>query len=393
MHGLPFYQLSYCYLLSSFAQTFSVRGRIADFKDTSALIGVTVILKDGTDTSIKTGKGAVTDENGRFEIDDVSPGSYLLHIEYIGYKPQNKLFTITDKNFSVGILAMKSISNELKEVTVAGKQIRAEQSGDTTTFHADAFKVHPDATTEDLITKMPGVTSDNSGVKVHGEQVQQVYVDGKPFFGTDPTLSVRNLPAEVVDQIQVYDQLSDQALFTGFDDGNSQKTMNIITKKDKRKGEFGKVFGGYGTDGKYNIGGSFNSFEGDRRISIIESSNNINAQNFSSQDILGVSGGSSRNNFLTGQQPGITTTHSTGINYRDQWGPKIKVTASYFFNYTDNTTTTDKVQKLYLPKRERASLTATSNQYIKKVIFHSPKILITGSISVLNIPSIHPIHW
>jgi len=332
-----------------FAQTYTISGRIADIRDTSALIGVSVILKDGNDTSKSTGLGAVTDVNGHFEIDGVNAGSYLLHLEYVGYKPQNRILNITDKNFSAGIIGMKSSSNELKGVTVKGKQIRAEQNGDTTTFHADAFKVNPDATTEDLITKMPGVTSDNTGVKVHGESVQQVYVDGKPFFGTDPTLSVRNLPAEIVDQVQIYDQLSDQALFTGFDDGNSQKTMNIITRKDKRQGEFGKIFGGYGTDGKFNTGGALNSFEGDRRISIIESSNNINAQNFSSQDILGVGGGSSANNFLTGQQPGITTTHSIGINYSDQWGPKIKITASYFFNYTNNTTTTEKVRNYSYP--------------------------------------------
>ena len=334
---------------SSFAQTYAIRGHIADYKDTSALIGVTVILKNALDTGANTGLGAVTDANGAYEIDGVNPGQYILQINYLGYKTQNKMFIITDKDFNAGVIAMRSSANELKDVAINGKQIRAEQSGDTTSFKADAFKVNPDATTEDLITKMPGITSDNSGVKVHGEAVQQVYVDGKPFFGTDPTLSVKNLPAEVVDQVQVYDQLSDQALFTGFDDGNSQKTMNIITRKDKRQGEFGKIFGGYGTDGKYNVGGAFNSFEGDRRISIIESSNNINAQNFSSQDILGTGGGSSANNFLTGQQPGITTTHSAGINYSDQWGPKIKITASYFFNYSNNFTTTGKARNYTYP--------------------------------------------
>ena len=346
-----------CILLLSFslaAQTYTISGRIADYKDTSSLIGVSIILKNGTDTNITTGLGAVTDENGHFEIGGVSPGAYLIHAEYLGYTSINRIVNVVDKNISAGAIAMKASNNELKGVTVAGKQIRAEQTGDTTTFRADAFKVNPDATTEDLITKMPGVTSDNTGVKVHGESVAQVYVDGKPFFGTDPTLSVRNLPAEIVDQVQVYDQLSDQALFTGFDDGNSQKTMNIVTRKDKRRGEFGKIFGGYGTDGKYNAGGAFNSFEGNRRISIIESSNNINAQNFSSQDVLGVSGGSSGNNFLTGQQPGITTTHSTGINYSDQWGPKIKITASYFFNYTDNETTTDKVRNYTFPTENTA---------------------------------------
>ncbi len=342
--------------ITSYSQTYSISGRIADFKDTSALIGVTAILKNGGDTSISTGLGAITDVNGQFKIEGVSPGQYLLRLEYLGYRPQNKMLTITDKDFSVGVLAMKSLSNELKGVTVSGKQIRAEQNGDTTAFRADAFKVNPDATAEDLINKMPGVTSDNSGVKVNGEAVKQVYVDGKPFFGTDPTLSVKNMPAEIVDKVEIFDQLSDQSLFTGFDDGNSTKTMNFVTKRDKRQGEFGKIYGGYGTEGTYMAGESFNSFQGDRRISIIELSNNVNQQNFSSQDLVGVSssggggggfggmggggGGGGGNSFLTGQQGGITTTHSAGINYSDQWGKKIKVTASYFFNYSDNTNNT-----------------------------------------------------
>ena len=339
--------------ISSFAQTYSISGRIADIKDTSMLIGVSVILKDGSDTSINTGLGGVTDADGKFTIDGVAPGKYLLHLEYLGYKPQNRIVNVVDKNVLAGTIGMRGIANELKGVNVSGKQIRAEQNGDTTSFHADAFKVNPDATAEDLITKMPGVTSDNSGVKVNGEAIKQVYVDGKPFFGTDPTLSVKNLPAEIVDKVDIFDQLSDQALFTGFDDGNSQKTMNFTTRKDKREGEFGKIYGGYGSNGTFIGGESFNSFQGDRRISIIELSNNINQQNFSSQDLLGVSGGGGggfgggqggggggSNNFLTGQQAGITTTHSVGINYSDQWGKKIKITASYFFNYTDNVNNT-----------------------------------------------------
>ncbi len=147
--------------------------------------------------------------------------------------------------------------------------------------------------------------------------------------------------------------------------------MNIVTKKDKRDGQFGKIYGGYGTDGKFIGGESFNSFNGDRRISIIELSNNINQQNFSSQDLLGVSGSgggggrggggaggvfggggsSAGNNFLTGQQAGITTTHSVGFNYSDQWGKKIKVTASYFFNYSDNVNNTQTVKNMnHFPK-------------------------------------------
>lgn len=334
------------------AQTYTVTGSVIDLKDTAALPGVTVSLTNTTDSSKKT--GTATDADGNFEL-TANTGQYILRLEYVGYSPVIRTITVADKNVALGTLTMKTKSNELKGVTVKEKQVRAEQNGDTAQFNANAFKTNPDASAEDLVTKMPGVTSDNTGVKVNGENVQQVYVDGKPFFGQDPSLALKNLPAEIIDKIQVFDKLSDQSAFTGFDDGNTQKTMNIITKKGKSEGVFGKVYAGYGTDDRYLAGGNLNIFNGDQRITLLGLSNNINQQNFSSEDLLGLSGsgsgrnrggsrggdhggsGNSSNNFLVGQQGGITTTNSAGINYSDNWGKKIKVSGSYFYNSTDNT--------------------------------------------------------
>ncbi len=382
--------LLYLLLIFSFngiAQTFSISGRVIDEKDKSTLINVTVVLSKTSDTSVKT--GTITDVDGNFQIDGVSPGGYLLHIEYVGYKAINKLISVADKNVAAGTLSMQSKANELNGVTVEGKQVRGEQLGDTTQFHADAFKTHPDATAEDLVTKMPGVTSDNTGVKVNGEAVQQVYVDGKPFFGTDPTLALKNMPSEIIDKIQIFDKLSDQSTFTGFDDGNSQKTMNIITRKGKSEGTFGKIYAGYGTDDRYIAAGNLNIFNGDQRISILGMSNNINQQNFSSQDLLGITsgsgsnrgggsggrgnfgggqgGGGGANNFLVGQQGGITNTNSAGINYSDNWGKKIKVSGSYFFNNTKNTTSTD-LTRNYFTSNDTTNVyheydNSTSNNY------------------------------
>ncbi len=333
------------------AQSYSVSGHVVDGQDNSALIGVTVSATNTADSNLRT--GTTTDADGNFELAGMSRGQYTIKLFYIGYSAISKTVTVTDKNVSAGTLAMKTKTNELKGVTVKEKQIRAEQNGDTSQFNAGAFKTNPDATAEDLVTKMPGVTSDNSGVKVNGESVQQVYVDGKPFFGTDPTLALKNMPAEIIDKIQIFDKLSDQSSFTGFDDGNAQKTMNIITKKGRSEGVFGKAYAGYGTDDRYQAGGNLNIFHGDQRISLLGMSNNINLQNFSSEDLLGVSGnnsgrnrggshggggnGGGANNFLVGQQGGITNTNSFGINYSDNWGKKIKVSGSYFFNNTDNT--------------------------------------------------------
>src|SRR5690606_32778898 len=159
---------------------------------------------------------------------------------------------------------MKVLSTQLQNVTVTEQQIRAQQSGDTTSFNAGAFKTNPDASAEDLLRKMPGLSTEGGTLKANGEDVKQVLVDGKPFFGDDPNAAIKNLPAEIIDRIQVYDKLSDQAQLTGFDDGNEQRTINIVTKPGKNTGQFGKISGGFGTrnldfkDNLYLGGGNIN---------------------------------------------------------------------------------------------------------------------------------------
>ena len=353
------------FAVSGYSQTYSIRGRITDEKDTSALIGVTVIVIRSGDSTNRT--GTATDADGKFEVGGIAPGQYTVRFEYLGYNTIDRNVEVADKDVVLRRIRLKSKATELKGITVTEKQVRAQQKGDTSQFNAGAFKTNPDASAEDLINKMPGVTSDNTGVKVNGETVQQVYVDGKPFFGTDPSLALKNLPAEIIDKIQVFDKLSDQSNFTGFDDGSAQKTLNIITKRGKNEGVFGKVYAGYGTDERYQAGGNLNIFKGDRRITILGMSNNINQQNFSSEDLLGVSagsgsgrnrggsrggggrwgGGNQSDNFLIGQQGGITTTHSLGLNYSDNWGKKMKVSGSYFFNSTNNDNHTEIVRNYF----------------------------------------------
>lgn len=348
---------------SSYSQTFSITGRLVDQTDTSALIGVGVAVAPENDSTQKN--GTASDDNGNFRIDNIAPGTYILTANYVGFKKLERRITVTGQDINLGSVKMQTLATQLKNVVVEDKQIRAQQNGDTTQFNANAYKVNPDANAEDLVNKMPGITSDGTGVKANGEDVKQVYVDGKPFFGDDPTATLKNLPAEVIDKIQVFDKMSDQAQFTGFDDGNSSKAINIITRKGKNNGQFGKVYAGYGTDDRYTAGGNINFFNGDRRISVIGMSNNINQQNFSTEDILGVTGnqggqnrgggqrggggrgggsfggGGGASNFLVGQQAGITGTNSIGLNYSDSWGKKIKVSSSYFFNATDNKNNTE----------------------------------------------------
>lgn len=339
--------------LLSYAQTVSVSGIAVDANDNTPLIGTHIFLKNATHNQT-----TISDFKGNFEFKNVADGTYDLEISYIGYQTFSKVIQVNGTSVNLGNLKIEE-GVELDEIQVVEKVLPVIQLEDTTQFNADAYKTLPDADASDLIEKMPTVVIDNGTIQAQGENVKKVLVDGKPFFGNDPTAALKNLPAEVIDKIQIYDEQSDQAKFTGFDDGETSKTINIITKKNMQNGQFGKIYAGYGYENKYQAGGNINFFNSDQRISVIGLSNNINVQNFSTEDLLGVVGSSgggrggrrggggrggrgqqgvSANDFLISQQGGITSTNAFGINFSDKWGEKLDVSASYFFNQSDNAT-------------------------------------------------------
>ena len=310
---------------------------------------VKATLSNGTEETF-----SITNDKGVFNIDLSRPGSYDLEFSYIGYKKVNKTVNIRPGDNTVGRIRMTEETIELKGTDIIGKNMRVKQMGDTTVYNADGYKVMDGATAEDLIAKMPGMKVSDGKVEAQGEEVKKIYVDGKSFFENDPTLALRTLPAEVVQSVALFDKKSEQAEFTGFDDGNSVKAIDLRTRSYKREGMFGKIYGQYGTDNKYNFGGNLNIFSGDRRITLLGLFNNVNQQNFSIDDILGAmpsgggprgsrgggpgmpppgsSGGRSSN--IISSQNGVTTANAIGLNYTDTWGDKIDVQGSYFFNMT-----------------------------------------------------------
>lgn len=341
------------------AQTYRVNGVLKDSTDESGVIGAYIKLIPVADTTKAVYSSS--DVNGKFQFSGVSPQAYRMVITNLAYETVTRAFTVRDEHVDFGTIRMKTGNQLLDEVQVVGAIQQSQQKGDTTQFNAAAFKVNPDATTEDLIRKMPGITVENGEVQAQGESVRRVLVDGKPFFGDDATLALRNLPAEIVDKIEVFDRQTDQAQFSGFDDGNAQKTINIVTRSDRNRGQFGKAFAGYGLDNRFMAGGNVNIFGNGHRLSVIGLSNNINQQNFGAQDLAGVmgsSGGGGRgggggggrggrggggggrgggaDNFMVGQQAGITNTTAFGLNYTADWGKKTEVSASYFFNRSSN---------------------------------------------------------
>ncbi|WP_025762078.1 TonB-dependent receptor [Dyadobacter tibetensis] len=329
--------------------TLSLTGTVVDSTQQSAVVGayVSVTQKAANAKPVYV----TTDQDGQFMFGGLSAQTdYELKISYLGYQDIQRFFSTKNSSIKLGKILLSEVASELNEVKVIGQVVAMEQKGDTTQFNAAAFKTNPDASTEDLIQKMPGITVTNGTVTAHGETVTKVLVDGKPFFGEDAALTLKTIPAEIVDKIEVFDKLSDQSQFTGFDDGSGQKTINIVTKSDRRNGQFGKVYAGAGLDERYQAGGNVSYFNKNQRITLIGLSNNINQQNFSSQDLLGVSsssgggrggrgggGGNSSSNFLVGNQSGLTGTNSFGLNYSNKLSDKVELSGSYFFNRTSNT--------------------------------------------------------
>ncbi|MCB0819856.1 MAG: outer membrane beta-barrel protein [Bacteroidetes bacterium] len=349
--------------VNGFSQTYSLTGKATAGDGSGSLPGAAISLVKLPDSTLFA--TVATDVNGNFSISEIPGGNYAFNAHFLGFKDETRTLRF-DRNINLGEIVLSNDAKLLKTAEVEGNQIRTVIKGDTTEMNADAFKTNPDATLEDLVKKMPGIQVKNGTVKAGGEQVQKVLIDGKEFFGDDVSMAMKNLPAQVVDKIQYFDKLSDQAQFTGFDDGNSRRTLNVITKGGVKEAKFGKVYAGGGTNDRYSAGANVNIFKNNRRFTFISQSNNINQQNFGDEDLLGLtqagggrvggrgrmmgmsSGTNDPSNFMVSQQSGITNTNSLGMNFSDSLSPKIKLSASYFFNNGYNRNEQDLSRDYYL---------------------------------------------
>jgi hypothetical protein len=320
----------------------SVRGTLIDSTAgkqilADATVSVTPLASDSS-----SGDFTVTDKTGSFLFKSLTAGTYRLLITYEGYLHISKNFTITadNKDIDFAKLYMQRRDEMMQEVVVQRPPMSVKK--DTVEYSAEMYSTKPNAVAEDLLKKFPGIQVDkNGGITAQGETVQRVLVNGKRFFSDDPKLATRNMPPDIIDKIQVFDDLSDQSKFTGFDDGNRVKTINIITKKDKRQGYFGRVVGGAGSDENYDESINMHRFDNDQQVSLLGQANDVNKQNFTPQDILGSSGGrrgggGGGGGFGGGggggAGSGVTTVWAGGVNYRNALNSKTDLYGSYFYN-------------------------------------------------------------
>lgn len=313
--------------------------------------GANIVLFSAADTTTQF-RGVNSGSDGRFELTRIPNGQYILKASFVGYQTFRAEITVDGTDVQRVMVFMQEDPLTLEEVRIAGLRPEVEVRGDTTVYNADGVKVNPDATAEDLVRRLPGITVEDGQVQAQGQQVARVLLDGQEFFGDDALLTLRNLPAEVVGQVEMFDQQSEQARFTGFRDGDESRVLNIRTRRGMNVGNFGRGSLSAGTDSKYMASGNFNYFNGPRRISFVGMTNNINQQNFSGEDLSGIQqasggggrggmgggrwgGGGATRNFLVGSQSGTNTIHSFGLNFIDRTD-KTNINSSYFFNATNN---------------------------------------------------------
>lgn len=325
-------------------RTFS--GTLSDSLQAEPLHGATVRLIQSINNKDQIIQSISTDEAGRFTLKTPPAGLYVLQVHHLGYQTFEERFVVGKEAippFSIKLLAASITMDDVEIVATPTVVLK----GDTTEFNAGAFSTEPYADADALVKQLPGVEIDADGnVLVQGEQITRIIVDGKEFFSTDPRIALKTLPADVIDKIQFIDEQSRQAQFTGFDDGERNKIINIVTKPDRRSGYFGRMSGAMGNSERYNTGGNISIFRQDERIGINVVTNNVNQSDFSMPDIAEGGGGSSgggrgRNNSGGGGSGGIPSranTHSVALNYNNTWLDKIELGGHYVLNSTNSLT-------------------------------------------------------
>ena len=318
----------------------NVTGSVVEQGSDTPIEQATVRLLNVKDSAMV--RGVVSARNGSFTLKNVKKGSYLLHITFIGYDPLYQPLQITGKKnpVNVGKLELSDGAIEWGEAVVIGKAPEVTVRNDTVEYNADSYKVTEGSVLEDLLKKMPGVEVDSEGkITVNGKEVKKVMVDGKEFFSDDPKVASKNLPAKMIDKLQVLDKKSDMAQMTGFDDGEEETVINLTVKPGMKQGWFGNAYGGYGSKDRYEGNAMVNRFVNNDQITFMGGANNTNNMGFSdlaSTMFSGMGGGGGRRGGF-GAGSGITSSGNAGLNFSKEFKPdKLTLGGNTRYSHSDN---------------------------------------------------------
>ncbi len=378
----------------------SVKGVVWDSLIQKPLQGATIVLLEAKDSTAAA--YGISDSTGAFELKNLPAGDFIFGISFTGFLEYVKNISLSAANpvFDGGAIILLPDTSTLEGVVVTRPPVTIKN--DTVEFRASAFKTPPNATVEDLLKKLPGVEVDRDGnISAQGEEITKVYVDGKEFFSNDPKLATKNLSADMIESIQVFDDMSDQAKFTRIDDGSRTRTINIKTKKDKRKGMFGRASGGMGGSDRYTANASLNTFNDKTQISVLGGANNVNKSGFTQNDLEQSLNNSNRGRNNTGGRStgsgnnggGNTNTWNAGVNYRDEWGRKATFSANYFVSNTERDIRNTSYRQNFFPN-DSASYSNNETRNISKNQNHNLNLKFEYSIDSMNSLLIQPtLRW
>jgi len=374
-----------CIILLLFAgkalcQSIGIGGAVMDENNTPLSL-INVKLTNNKSVS----KNTLSNKDGIFTFKNLPATKYIITFNTNVYDPYadtiNLANAIHDTLIDLGQIHMTHKIHMLGEVNVVDKPTGMMQKDDTLEFFSGAYKVNPDADAYDMVRKMPTIDMNGHTITAQGENIMKILVDGKPFFGNDAYAVLKALPAEIIDKVQVYNAKSEQEQFTGFSESATQKNINIITKTDKRKGLFGNVYSGSGKDNsnenRYGIGGTLNKFDGDHRFTLTLQSNNVNEQNFTEA------------NAPNGGVGGLSYVNAGGFNYTDQWGKKMDISCSYFYNQS-NTAMINTLHRTYIVSVDSGQVYDQNNLSSAKNYSHRFTAGLTYTIDSMNTLRLSP---
>ncbi len=286
--------------------------------------------------------GLTTDSTGVVRFSNVRSGNYIIQASFVGYHTSYRNFKVEKSPVNLGDFPIEEDSRLLKDLEVTGSVVQMVMKGDTIEYNAGAFKTAENAVVEDLLKKMPGVEITADGkIMVNGEEVKKVRVDGRKFFGDDKEMATRNIPANMIDKVQVVDQKSEMSQLTGFDDGESERIINLTIRSDRRQGVFGNVTAGAGFDVnpefRYDANAFLNIMNGNSRSSITAGANNTNT----ARSARGRGG-------FGGARSGITETQNFGYNINTELSKKLIVGGDVTFNHSDNLVVSESNRENYM---------------------------------------------
>lgn len=339
IRGKSLFLLLFLLLSFSAIAQVEIKGTVIEESNKQPVEQATIRLLNVKDSTFIN--GVVSGKNGAFSIKNVKNGNYLLAVTFIGFEPIYQPLQITGKTnpVNVGKLEMADGAIMLGEAVITAKAVEVTVRNDTVEYNADSYKVTEGSMLEDLLKKMPGVEIDSEGkVTVNGKEIKKIMVDGKEFFSDDPKVASKNLPAKMVDKVQVLDKKSDMAMMTGFDDGEEEAVINLTVKPGMKQGWFGNAFAGYGSKDRYEGNFMVNRFINNDQFTVMGGINNTNNMGFSdinSSTFSGMGGGR-RGGGSFGAGNGITESGNIGANFSKEFSPKLVWGGNVRYSRSDN---------------------------------------------------------